>query len=259
MTPHALDNTGHYVVSLQKLTKWLGTIAEEHGVDVFPAFPGQKLLMEGERVIGVRVGDKGIARDGHLKDNVASPALDLFAKITILGEGPRGTLTKAAIEALDLAARSRSASLCGRHQRALAGSQAPRGASRARDPHAELALAARRLRRRLHLRHARRHPRRRPRRRPGLSGDPTTDPHYLFQLFKTHPSIQAMLAGAKLLRYGAKAIPEGGLYAMPKLDADGLMLIGDSAGFVDGMRLKGIHLAMKSRGCWRRKRRSRRS
>src|SRR5262249_6210259 len=76
--------------------------------------------------------------------------------------------------------------------------------------------------------------------------DPTTDPHDLFQRYKLHPSIKPMLEGAKLLRYGAKAIPEGGLFAMPRNYADGLLIIGDSAGFLNGMRLKGIHLAIKS-------------
>jgi electron-transferring-flavoprotein dehydrogenase len=76
--------------------------------------------------------------------------------------------------------------------------------------------------------------------------DPSTDPHDLFQRYKMHPAIKPLLAGATLLRYGAKAIPEGGLFSMPRLYADGLLLAGDSAGFLNGMRLKGIHLAMKS-------------
>ncbi|MDQ2679634.1 MAG: electron transfer flavoprotein-ubiquinone oxidoreductase, partial [Candidatus Eremiobacteraeota bacterium] len=76
--------------------------------------------------------------------------------------------------------------------------------------------------------------------------NPTTDPHNEFQRYKTHPAIRAMLEGGKLIRYGAKAIPEGGLFAMLRPYADGLMLIGDSGGFLNGMRLKGIHLAMKS-------------
>jgi electron-transferring-flavoprotein dehydrogenase len=76
--------------------------------------------------------------------------------------------------------------------------------------------------------------------------DPTTDPHQLFQRMKLLPAIRPLLEGGKLVRYGAKAIPEGGLHAMPRLYADGLCLIGDTAGFLNGMRLKGIHLAMKS-------------
>jgi electron-transferring-flavoprotein dehydrogenase len=76
--------------------------------------------------------------------------------------------------------------------------------------------------------------------------NPTTDPQNELQRMKEHPAIARMLAGATLIRYGAKAIPEGGLFAMPRLYADGLLIVGDSAGFLNGMRLKGIHLGMKS-------------
>jgi electron-transferring-flavoprotein dehydrogenase len=76
--------------------------------------------------------------------------------------------------------------------------------------------------------------------------DPTSDPHGNLQRFKTHPLVSALLAGGKPVSYGAKAIPEGGWYAMPKLYADGLLLAGDTAGFLNGGRLKGIHLAIKS-------------
>jgi electron-transferring-flavoprotein dehydrogenase len=76
--------------------------------------------------------------------------------------------------------------------------------------------------------------------------NPTTDPHNELQRMKEHPIVRKMLEGGKLIRYGAKAIPEGGLFAMPRAYADGLLIIGDSAGFLNGMRLKGIHLGMKS-------------
>jgi electron-transferring-flavoprotein dehydrogenase len=241
--PPVLDNRGKYVASLQKLTKWLGGVAEEHGADVFASFPGQELLFDGERTIGVRVGDKGIGRDGQPKANY-EPGPDLLAKITILGEGPRGTLAKQAVAAL--------------------------GLDRASEPQVyavgikELWQCAPGKVRAGSVLHTLGWP------LPsdvfgggfvyGMGADvldvgfvvgldyhdPTTDPHALFQLFKTHPAIRAMLEGATMIRYGAKAIPEGGLFAMPSLDAPGLMLVGDSAGFLNGMRLKGIHLAMKS-------------
>jgi len=76
--------------------------------------------------------------------------------------------------------------------------------------------------------------------------DPRTDPHRLLQLFKTHPFVENLLRGGELVSYGAKAIPEGGYYAMPKLFADGLLIVGDSGGFLNPQRLKGIHLAVKS-------------
>ena len=82
--------------------------------------------------------------------------------------------------------------------------------------------------------------------------DPTTDPHNLFQQMKLLPAIRPLLEGGTMIKYGAKAIPEGGLHAMPRFYADGLCLIGDGAGFLNGLRLKGIHLASTSTGPWRR-------
>jgi electron-transferring-flavoprotein dehydrogenase len=76
--------------------------------------------------------------------------------------------------------------------------------------------------------------------------NPWLDPHQEFQRFKTHPAIARRLAGGKMVFYGAKAIPEGGWWAMPRLAGDGFLLIGDSAGFLNSQRLKGVHLAMKS-------------
>ncbi len=240
-TPPALNNHGKYVASLSNLTKWLAAKAEAAGVDVFPAFPGQELLWDGERVIGVRIGDKGVAHDGTHKSNY-EPGPDLMAKVVVLGEGPRGTLSKTAIARL--------------------------GLDRDRDPQVYAVgikelwrvpgrLAAGSV---IHTLGA-----------PlwntfgggwiyamtgdvidiglvtGLDyADPTTDPHDNFQRYKLHPAIRPLLEGGEMIRYGAKAIPEGGLHAMPRFYADGLCIVGDSAGFLNGLRLKGIHLAMKS-------------
>ena len=243
LVPPVLNNSGKYVASLQKLAKWMGEQAEAAGADVFPSFPGQELLWDGSRVTGVRIGDKGIDKHGNPKSNY-EPGPDLFAKVTILGEGPRGTLAKQAMPRLRLEE--------GREPQVYAAGikeiwQCPPGSV---PPGKVIHTMGWPL--------------------PadtfgggfiyGMNGDvldvgfvtgldyrdPTTDPHNIFQRFKTHPAIAPMLEGAKLLRYGAKAIPEGGLYAMPRLYADGLLLIGDTAGFLNGMRLKGIHLAIKS-------------
>lgn len=243
LVPPPLNNRGKYVASLQKLVKWLAERAEAAGAQIFPAFPGQELLWEGDRVVGVRTGDKGVDRDGNPKSNY-EPGADLMAKVVILGEGPRGTLAKQAVARLGLDA--------GREPDVYAAGvkelwQCPPGAVQAGLVIHTLGFPL-----------------------PpqtfgggfiyGMAGDildighvtgldyknPTTDPHNELQRMKQHPAIAAMLKGAKLLRYGAKAIPEGGLFAMPRLYAHGLMLIGDSGGFLNGMRLKGIHLAMKS-------------
>jgi electron-transferring-flavoprotein dehydrogenase len=241
--PPVLANDGKYVASLNRLTRWLGERAEAAGADVFAAFPGQALLWDGDRVIGVRVGDKGIGRDGRPKPNF-EPGPDLLAKVVVLGEGPRGTLAKTAIAKLGLD-RDRDPQVYAvgikelwqlPPERVAAGTVihtlgAPLPPATfgggwvygMRGDIVDIGLVT------------------------GLDyADPTTDPHDLFGRFKQLPAIRPLLAGGTLLRYGAKAIPEGGLHAMPRLYADGLLLIGDSAGFLNGMRLKGIHLAMKS-------------
>jgi electron-transferring-flavoprotein dehydrogenase len=243
--PPMMKNKGKYVSSLQKLTKWLGGIAEEHGADVFPAFPGQELLWaeDGTTVIGVRIGDKGVDHNGKPKSNY-EPGPDLMAKVTILCEGPRGTLAKQAIEKLGLGeGRDPMVYACGVKElwQCTPGSVEAGSVIHTfgyplpnetfgggfiygmKDDVLDIGMVT------------------------GLDyGDPSTDPHDNMQRYKQHPALAKMLEGAKLLRYGAKAIPEGGLYAMPRPYAGGLLIAGDSAGFLNGMRLKGIHLAVKS-------------
>ena len=240
-TPPVMNNHGKFVASLSNLVKWLAAKAEELGIDVFPSFPGQDLLWEGDRVVGVRIGDKGIGHDGTRKPNF-EPGPDLTAKVVVLGEGPRGTLAKAAIQRLGLdAERDPQVYAVGIKELWRVPGRLPAGAV-------------------IHTLGA-----------PlwgtfgggwiyGMTGDvidiglvtgldyadPTTDPHDNFQRYKLHPAIRPLLEGGEMIKYGAKAIPEGGLHAMPRFFADGLCIVGDSAGFLNGMRLKGIHLAMKS-------------
>ena len=243
MMPPMMKNHGKFVASLQKLTKWMGSVAEELGADVFPSFPGQELLWDGDRVTGVRVGDKGLDHNGQPKANY-EPGPDLLAKVVIIAEGPRGTLAKQAIEKLQLGAgRDPQVYAVGVKElwQCAPGSVKPGSVIHTfgfplpnetfgggfiygmNNDVLDVGLVT------------------------GLDyEDPTTDPQDRFQRYKQHPAVAKMLEGAKLLRYGAKAIPEGGLYAMPRPYADGLLLTGDSGGFLNGMRLKGIHLAIKS-------------
>src|SRR5262247_3215606 len=100
--PPPLKNHGKYVVSLNKLIRWLGPIVEAADVMLIPEFPGAELLYdENNRVIGVRTGDKGIGKDGKPKENY-QPGADILAKVTVLGEGARGSLTKKLIGKLGL-------------------------------------------------------------------------------------------------------------------------------------------------------------
>ncbi len=241
--PPPLKNHGNYVASLGKLVKWMAKEVEALGIDLFCEFPAREILLEGERVIGVVTGDRGLGKDGNRKANF-EPGVEIRAGITLLGEGPRGTLARQLEERLALSA--------GKNPQVYALGlkevwELPKGRFEPgeiwhtmgwplwpdhfgggfvygmKDDLLIVGLVF------------------------GLDyQNPYSDPHLEFQRMKTHPALQKLLAGGKMAYYGAKAIPESGYWAMPKLGGDGFCLIGDSGGFVDGMRLKGIHLAIKS-------------
>jgi len=242
-TPPALNNHGKYVSSLQRLTKWMAGVAEGLGVQVFGEFPGSELLWEGDRVVGVRTGDKGVDHEGKPKGNF-EPGADLLAKIVVLGEGPRGTLAKQAVARLELD-REKEPQVYAAGVKELWQLPDDRFAAGSVIHTLGYPLPPETFGggfiygmkdNVLDIGHV-----------TGLDyKNPTTDPHNELQRMKEHPEIRKMLEGAKLIRYGAKAIPEGGFFAMIRPYADGLMVTGDSAGFLNGMRLKSVHLAMKS-------------
>ncbi len=243
MQPPPMNNSGKYVASLNKIVKWLAAQAEALGVQVFPEFPGQELLMDGQRVLGVRVGDKGLDKNRQPKSNY-EPGPDLIAKVTVLGEGPRGTLAKQLLRTLPLD-EGRNPQVYSIGIKELW--QMPKGSTPAgqlvhtlgwpldndtfgggflysmADDIWDIGLVV------------------------GLDyKNPRLEPHAEFQKFKTHPDVAKLLAGGQMFRYGAKAIPEGGWFAMPRPYADGVLLVGDTAGMLNPMKLKGIHLGMKS-------------
>ena len=247
--PPQLKNHGNYVAALGKVVKWMAKEVEALGVDIFCEFPGRSLLYEdsdegkGRRVAGVRTGDKGIGKDGKRKANF-EPGVDIRSQLTVLGEGPRGTLAKQLDTRFGLSE--------GKNPQVYALGlkevwELPKGRFEPgeiwhtmgwplwpdhfgggfiygmQDNLLIVGLVY------------------------GLDYEnPLDDPHLEFQRLKTHPAIAGLLAGGTMAYYGAKAIPESGYWAMPKLGGDGFCLIGDSGGFVDGQRLKGIHLAVKS-------------
>jgi len=244
ITPPPLKNHGYQIVSQNRLTAWLGEKCEEAGVNIFPEFPGAEMLYDkDDRVVGVRTGDKGIDREGRRKANF-EPGVDLHAKVTVLGEGARGSLTKQLSQRLNLndGREPQVYSLgvkelwelpddrfaVGRVTHTLGYPSDTRtygGGWIYGMPNRVISLGY----------------------VTGLDyGDPLLDPHAEFQCFKTHPFIARLLDGGKMIRYGAKTIAAGGFYAMPQLYADGVLLVGDCAGFLNSQRLKGIHTAIKS-------------
>jgi electron-transferring-flavoprotein dehydrogenase len=241
--PPPLENHGCYVASLGKLLKWMAPRVEAAGVDVFYEFPAVEALVEQGRVVGVRTGDRGVGRHGEKKANY-EPGIDVRTRCAVLGEGPRGTLVKQLDAALGLA-RGRNPQVYALGLKEVwdlpPGRVAPGQVIHTMNwPLGFHTFGGGFL--------------------YGMQNDqlivglvvgldyrnPRFDPYLEFQRFKTHPAVAPLLAGGKLAFYGAKAIPEGGWWSLPRLGGDGFLLIGDAAGFLNSQRLKGIHLAMKS-------------
>jgi electron-transferring-flavoprotein dehydrogenase len=242
ITPPPLRNHGNYIVSLNKLVKWLGGLVEQAGVNVFTQFAGAQLIHEGDGIAGVITEDKGRDKDGKPKDNF-TPGYELRAKVTVLAEGPRGSLTKTLVAEKHLDGLNPQVYSIGIKElwevppgRINPGWVAhtlgwPLDSSMygggwiygLRDNRVSLGLVT------------------------GLEyHNPQFDPHEAFQQFKTHPFVRRILEGGKLVRYGAKTVPVGGWYSIPRLYLDGGLIIGDSASLLNSQRLKGIHMAIKS-------------
>jgi len=243
ITPPPLRNHGNFIISLSSFVRWLSSQVETEGVDFFTGFAGQEVLIEGSRVAGVRTGDRGIGKHGEHKPNY-EVGVDIRAKVTIFCDGVRGNLTKQLIERLDLA-RGREPQQYAVGLKELwdipSGRIAPGtvmhtmgyplrqeefgGAFIYAMPEGQLSLGL----------------------VVGLDyADPLFDPHMAFNRVKSHPFIAGLLEGGTLVRYGAKALPEGGWNTIPRPYMDGGLIAGDAGSFMNSMRLKGIHLAMRT-------------
>jgi electron-transferring-flavoprotein dehydrogenase len=243
VTPPPLKNHGHYIISLNRFVKWLGGLVEAEGIDVFTGFAASEILFEGDRVVGVRTGDRGVGKHGEQKPTFEA-GVDIRAKVTILTDGVRGNLTKALVRRLALDA-GRAPELYAIGIKELWEIPAGRMAAGT-------------------VVHTMGYPLRRDEFGGGfiyampddvvsvgfVSGldyrDPMFDPHIAFQHFKRHPLVAGMLEGGQMVRYGAKALPEGGWHTVPRVYADGVLIAGDAGGFLNSLRLKGIHLAMRT-------------
>jgi electron-transferring-flavoprotein dehydrogenase len=242
--PPPLRNHGNYIVSLNALVRWLAEQVEKTGaVDVFTGFAGQDVLFDEGRVAGVRTGDRGIDRHGAQK-TAFEAGVDIQAKVTIFCDGVRGNLTKQLLRRLELGqGRGPEQYAVGLKELwELPPGRFPPGT----------------------VMHTLGYPLRQeefggaflygmPDNRLSLGlvigldyHDPLFDPHMAFNRLKQHPLVAGLLEGGSLIRYGAKALPEGGWNSIPRLYMDGGLIAGDAGGFVNSMRLKGIHLAMQT-------------
>jgi len=248
VVPRQMHNTGFPVVSLSRVCRWLGDKAEEMGINIFPGFDGKEMLLDddGITVKGVRTGDKGLDKDGKAKPNF-EPGIDLLAKVTVLGEGARGSLMKELAAKLPIRtdrlpevfetgikeviqlpednffAHSEFNDI---HTMGFPlGLDTPGGGFVYEMANNRIALGF----------------------LVALGyEDPTLDLYATFMRFKRHPLIQKIIRGGKVVEQGARAVSTGGWFTMPELAVNGALFTGNGAAMHSTPAIKGIHLAMKS-------------
>ena len=243
-TPPQMNNHGNYIISLGNLCRWLGRQAEGLGVEIYPGFAAAEVLYhEDGSVKGVATGDLGIGKDGAHTENY-QPGMELHAKQTIFAEGCRGSLTKGLMQKFNLREHADPQAYGigikelwevkpERHQAGLVvhttGWPVDRrtygGSFLYHLENNQVAVGF----------------------VIGLDYEnPWISPFDEFQRFKTHPAIRGFFEDGRRVAYGARAITEGGFQSLPKLTFPGGMLVGDTAGFLNVPKIKGIHTAMKS-------------
>jgi electron-transferring-flavoprotein dehydrogenase len=249
-TPPPFKNHGNEVISVAALARFQQRQAEEAGAYILTETSATQLLVQDGRVRGVRTGDKGRGKDGEPLGNF-EPGTDVVAKATVLAEGCWGHLTGAAIREFDLAADcepqvwelgvkevwkvpkplKRLIHTIGPWPLKLSSKYGQIGGTwiypmkdaKTGDDLVSIGFV-------IDLEYA----------------DATTSAHDLLQLFKTHPLVRKILEGGERVAWGAKALPGGGYWSMPKLTMPGALLAGDAAGMVDTVALKGVHHSVKS-------------
>jgi electron-transferring-flavoprotein dehydrogenase len=245
--PKASHNEGNHAISLGNLCRWLGEQAEALGVNLFPGFAAAEVLYRDDgSVKGVATGDMGVGADGRQKSTYTS-GYELHARYTVFAEGCRGHLGKQLIRKFDLDAGSAT-------QHYAIGLKELWDIDSARHVPGKVVHTVG-----WPLGHT-----------PGAStggaflyhlennqislglivdlsySNPHLSPFDEFQRWKHHPLIRDVLEGGKRVAYGARAIVKGGLQALPKLGVPGALLVGDDAGFLNVLKIKGSHTAMKS-------------
>ncbi len=243
-TPPQMHNHGNYIVSLGNFCRWLGQQAEELGVEIYPGFAAAEVLYTDDgRVRGIATGDMGLDKNGEPTD-LYQPGIELHGKVTLFGEGCRGSLTKGLIDRFDLR-NGKEPQTYGigikelweidpaKHKPGLIVHTVgwPMDSSTYGGSflyHLENNLVAVGFVVALDYQ------------------NPTLSPFEEFQRYKTHPAIRSTFEGGRRIAYGARAINEGGFQSIPTLSFPGGALIGCAAGFLNVPKIKGTHTAMKS-------------
>jgi electron-transferring-flavoprotein dehydrogenase len=239
-TPPPMRNHGNFIASISEVVRWLGEKAEAAGVNLFTGFAVDSLLVDDDRVAGVRTVATGLDRDGSPGAG-SMPPTDVLATVTALAEGTRGPLSRAYLDWQGVARDNPQIFALGVKE--VWETQTPLDAviHTLGWPLPDDAFGGSFM-----------YPLEPNRVAIGLVvgldyHDTRLDPHVLFQRMKTHPLFRQYLEGGEMLEWGAKTIPEGGYHALPgRRSGNGVVILGDAAGFVDVPSLKGIHYAVQS-------------
>jgi electron-transferring-flavoprotein dehydrogenase len=246
--PRYMKNNGFHVISLSRFVRWLAAIAEDLGVNIFPGFAGKEVLydQDGKTVVGVRTGDKGLDKDGQPRANF-EPGVDIIAKVTVLGEGAKGSLLRELSkklnifsgkvpqtfetgikEVIELPEKNYFADSSANDIHTLGyplklDIHSGGFVYEMKDNKVTLGLVV------------------------GLGyEDPMLDLYEEFLRFKGHPFVREIITGGRVIEQGARVIGNGGYYTVPKLAVDGAVFVGATASMQNPPALKGIHTSMKS-------------
>lgn len=241
--PRMMHAEGFPVGSLTKLVIYLAKLCEKEGIEIYTGFSGTELIEDKNgRVIGAKTGCKGLDHDGKKKSNYLDSE-EIHAKTVVLGEGPAGVLTKQFLAEKNMFGMRRQSFALGikeiievspnpervgeiMHTFGYPSDNQTYGGGFVYQVAPNQVMVGYVY---------------------GLDyASATANPHKLFRKFKNHPVVEPYIRGGKVVAYGAKMIPEGGFYAVPEVYNDGVLIVGDGAGLVDSLRIKGIHIAMTS-------------
>jgi electron-transferring-flavoprotein dehydrogenase len=248
--PPPQRNHGNEVVSVSALARYQQRQAEEAGAYILTETSATQLIVDDGRVVGVRSGDKGRGKDGEPLGNF-EPGTDIKAQATVLAEGCWGHITGAAIKEFDLA-EGREPQVWELGVKEVWKVAKPLD----RVIHTILAWPLKISTKYHQIGGSWMYPMKDAKTGEDLVSigfvidldyaDATTSAHDLLQEFKTHPLAKGILEGGERVAWGAKALPAGGYWAMPKLSMPGAVLVGDAGGMVNLASLKGVHYAIKS-------------
>ncbi|KIM05332.1 MAG: electron transfer flavoprotein [Sulfurovum sp. AS07-7] len=241
--PPYMNNMDNYTASLGQICKFLATVAKDKGVEIYTGFSVDEILYKDGKVCGAKTKDTGIDHHGAKLENFQA-GTQIEAKVTVFAEGSRGYLTQKLINKfkLDEGKNKQVYSLGVKELWSVTDGSIKAGEVYhtmgyplsvdefgggfiygLNDNKVAIGLVV------------------------GLDyKDPTFDIHGAFQVWKQNPFVSKILKGGKMIEFGAKTLPEGGYFSLPKLYVDNALIVGDGAGFITMPALKGVHLAIKS-------------